>query len=143
LIGSDSRTGSYSATALVGPDRQCELLVGTSLASVGEARSVIRHTLSDVSAECVDRAAICGSELVANALRHATPPIVLSVVVDHDHVVVAVEDASRQPPVPRVPGADDTGGRGTLMVGRFSDRWGVEFLPHGKRVWCTIMTAPD
>ncbi len=104
---------------------------------------MIRHTLSEVSTEYVDRAAICGSELVANALRHATPPIVLSVVVDHDQVVVAVEDASSQPPVPRVPGADDTGGRGTLMVGKLSDRWGVEFLPHGKRVWCMIMPAAD
>lgn len=112
--------------------------VEPTLTAVAGARTMIRAELSLVAPECAERAAVCGSELVANAIRHGEPPILLTVVVGPGHAVVAVEDGSRQPPLPRVAGAVDPGGRGTLIVDRLADRWGVEFLPGGKRVWCLV-----
>ncbi len=120
------------------PDHRHELVVEPALTSVGEARTEIRHALGAVPIEWTERAAICGSELVANALRHGFPPIILSVVDAVDHVIVSVEDGSRQPPLLRIPGPADQSGRGMLIIDRIADRWGVDVLPQGKRVWCLI-----
>lgn len=100
---------------------------------------MIRSTVGPVAPERTERAAICGSELVANAVLHGSPPIVLTVESTADRIIVAVGDASRTPPSPRVPRLTEPGGRGTLIVGRLADRWGVDFLPHGKWVWCLIV----
>lgn len=121
-----------------GRDHRSELAVEPILASVATARAVIRGSLESVSPDRVERAAVCGSELVANAVCHGSPPILLTVLDDSDRIVVSVEDGSRQPPTPRVVGTSEQSGRGTLIVDRLADRWGVDFLPHGKRVWCVI-----
>jgi anti-sigma regulatory factor (Ser/Thr protein kinase) len=106
--------------------------------SVRAARTVIRRSLDALDPERAERAAACGSELVANAVRHGRPPIVLSVVHGVEDVVIAVADGSREPPRPRSAPDDDPTGRGTLIIDRLADRWGVEFLPGGKLVWCRV-----
>ena len=121
------------------PDYRRELVVEPMLASVGAARREIRSAVTPMAPDGAERAADCGSELVANAVLHGAPPIVLTVLVAPDHVLVGVEDGSRTPPSPRTSGPCDPGGRGTLIVDRLADRWGVDFLPHGKRVWCLIV----
>lgn len=111
--------------------------------SVRDARVMIRQTLGSVSHERAERAAVCGSELMANAVRHGMPPIVLSVVRGSEDVVIAVADGSREPPRPRTADADDPTGRGTLIIDRLADRWGVDFLPGGKQVWCLIKLGAE
>jgi len=111
--------------------------------SVRDARTVIRQTLRSISHDRAERAAVCGSELVANAVRHGSPPIVLTVLVGAEDVVVAVADGSREPPRPRTAEPDDPTGRGTLIVERLADRWGVDFLPGGKQVWCQITLGAE
>lgn len=108
------------------------------LASVSKARAAIRSSLETLSVDGAERAMACGSELVANAVCHGAPPILLTVIGDPDHIVVAVEDGSRRPPTPRTATTGEQSGRGTLIVDRLADQWGVDFLPHGKRVWCLI-----
>ena len=110
--------------------------------SVTVARALIRSTVGATAPERAEPAAVCGSELVANAVVHGVPPILLTVVSDRARVVVSVEDASRTPPVPRLPGPTEASGRGTLLVDRLADRWGVDFLPGGKRVWCLFVVPP-
>ncbi len=82
--------------------------------SVRQPRAVVRGVLGPGDDERVERAAVRASELVANAVR----------------------------PRPRI--ADDTEptGRGTRIVQRLADRWGVGLLPAGKRVWCTLVVGP-
>ena len=111
--------------------------------SVRAARTVIRRALDAVDPERAERAAVCGSELVANAVRHGAPPIVLSVVRGPDDIVIAVADGSREPPRPRTALDDEPSGRGTLIIDRLADRWGVDFLPGGKQVWCTIKLGAE
>ena len=57
---------------------------------------------------------------------------------DSEDIVIAVADGSREPPRPRTAPDDDPTGRGTLIIDRLADRWGVDFLPGGKQVWCRI-----
>lgn len=134
------QSGEPAATARwrIAPPHRRELVIAPDLGSVREARAVIRDILSRWPSEGVERATVCGSELVANAVRHAVPPIVLTVADEADCVVITVQDGSRSPPLPRWAESTDQDGRGTLLVDRMADLWGVEFLPTGKRVWCMI-----
>ena len=123
-------------------DLHRQLVIEPTPASVGVARALIRSHVGAATPEQAETAAICGSELVANAVVHGAPPILLTVVSGGAQVVVAVEDGSRTPPAPRQPGPTEPGGRGTLIVERLADRWGVDFLPGGKRVWCLFLVQP-
>jgi hypothetical protein len=70
------------------------------------------------------------SELVGNAVkasaefRPAVAPMQVWLGSDGRHVLVAVADASPQPPAPLDPGPDAERGRGLALVEAFSDRWG-------------------
>lgn len=123
-------------------DRRRQVAVEPTLGSVAVARTFISSVVGTAAPHQAESAAACGSELVANAVVHGLPPILLVVVTRQGHVVVAVEDASRRPPAPRLSGPTDPGGRGTLIVERLADRWGVDFLPDGKRVWCLLAAQP-
>ena len=124
--------------APLGRERRRQLVVEPVPRSVAEARRFIRATVAGVTADRVERAAACGSELVANAVVHGAPPILLTVWSRADHILVAVTDTNRTPPSPRIARHSDPDGRGTVIVGRLADRWGVDFPPEGKRVWCLI-----
>ncbi|WP_079140621.1 ATP-binding protein [Streptomyces rubrolavendulae] len=88
------------------------------------------------------------AELTANAVRHGRVPgrdfhLALQVVAHGRTVRIEVTDtrAERVPPRPgalRVPGAEDTGGRGLLLVAALASRWGWHPRPDGgpgKTVW--------
>ncbi len=111
--------------------------------SVRAARAVIRRALRALDPERAEWAAVCGSELVANAVRHGEPPIVLSVVRGPEEIVIAVADGSREPPRPRTALDDESTGRGTLIIDRLADCWGVDFLPGGKQVWCRFTLGAE
>ena len=135
--------GSRASSVLAAPDHRHEFQVDPVLASVGVARTAIRRALEGVPSDRAERAAVCGSELVANAVRHGFPPISLMVLDGADHVIVAVEDGNLQPPLPRRPGSTDPSGRGMLIVEKMADRWGVDFEAQAKRVWCLIDLQTD
>ncbi len=136
-IGPDGTSAPQDAR-----DLRRQLLIEPTLGSVGVARALIRSLVGTATPEQAETAAVCGSELVANAVLHGEPPILLTVVSGGSQVVVAVEDGSRTPPAPRQPEPTEPGGRGTLIVERLADRWGVDFLPGGKRVWCLLVVPP-
>ncbi|GAA2902537.1 hypothetical protein GCM10010524_38010 [Streptomyces mexicanus] len=88
------------------------------------------------------------SELVTNAIRHARAPIELRLIHDGS-LICEVSDASSTSPHPRRAHTLDEGGRGLLLVGQLSDRWGTRHTPNGKTIWTEqehplhATTAPD
>jgi anti-sigma regulatory factor (Ser/Thr protein kinase) len=105
------------------------------------ARCVVADLgLSDRAREDVQLVAV---ELVTNSVRHAGlpegAPIELRVVVEPWEVLVEVTDGGQgfDPEHVPPPGIDSIGGRGLLIVGRLSGRWGVD-LSEGCRVWATL-----
>ncbi|MGB0101353.1 MAG: ATP-binding protein [Nocardioides sp.] len=99
-------------------------------------------TCHDIGRSDLEECAELGvSELVTNALLHATPPLTVRVRGTREHPRVEVRDGSTEIPV--LPGnepqdADDlllTFGRGLSIVARCATAWGVEIEEDGKLVW--------
>jgi anti-sigma regulatory factor (Ser/Thr protein kinase) len=113
--------------------------------SVGVAR---RRLMADLADAGVFETTACDaglvlSELISNALRHATPlpdaTVRVAWRVDGDCLEIAVSDGGG-PTVPAVnePGSSAIGGRGLGIVDRLSLRWGVDIAKDGE-----VDTGPD
>jgi two-component sensor histidine kinase len=120
--------------------------------SVGVAR---RRLIGDLTDAGVFEATACDaglvlSELISNALRHATPLpgslIRVSWCRNDDCVEVAVSDGGG-PTVPMVnkPAANAIGGRGLGIVDRVSLRWGAYTCQDGSEttVWAALALSGD
>lgn len=82
------------------------------------------------------------SELVTNAIRHATPPIQLRLI--HDRTLICeVSDASSTAPHMRRARTYDEGGRGLLLVAQLTQRWGTRPTPTGKTIWAEQSVEPE
>ena len=75
------------------------------------------------------------SELVTNAIRHATGEVTLRMVLEGS-LVCEVFDSSAALPRLRHAGRDEECGRGLEVVSQFAQRWGARRTPQGKIVWC-------
>lgn len=112
--------------------------------AIADARRHVRDRLDDLlSPERVAEAELLTSELVTNAIRHARlkdgDPIALDVDVDADTVHVAVVDAGAGFDFTKIfdEPQDPLGGLGLILVGKMSDRWGID-ASHPHTVWFEI-----
>jgi hypothetical protein len=91
--------------------------------------------------DLVECAELGVSELVANAIIHASAPFKVRVRGTASHPRIEVVDGSTSPPVPPIPQADDdldlllTFGRGLSMVAQCAVAWGATIEADGKIVW--------
>lgn len=101
--------------------------------------------------DLVESAELGVSELVTNAVLHATAPIGLRVRGTRTHPRLEVSDSSPQPPVLNPPAIGDdldeidllmTVGRGLSMVAMNSAAWGAEITREGKVVWFEPTAEP-
>lgn len=105
-------------------------------ASVPAARQFVASTLATWKmADCDEPARLAVSELVTNALIHATGDIEVTVRRAGSAVRIEVVDGSAATPVRRQPDVAATDGRGILVVESVADDWGYEPTAGGKRVW--------
>ena len=74
------------------------------------------------------------SELVTNAIRYGSGPIVVRLLCDRN-LVCEVSDTSSTSPHLRYAATTDEGGRGLFLVAQFAERWGTRYTPTGKVIW--------
>ncbi|GGZ90762.1 SpoIIE family protein phosphatase [Streptomyces bluensis] len=74
------------------------------------------------------------SELVTNAIRHASGPIKVRLIRDRS-LICEVSDGSSVSPHLRRATTMDEGGRGLFLVAQFADRWGTRYTSGGKVIW--------
>lgn len=101
--------------------------------------------LQGIGVDAIDDATLVASELIGNAIRHASggdrDAWVVSWTVQSGVIVISVEDPSHDLPVRRNPAPDAPSGRGLAIVETLSVDWGVEHTDRGKRVWAKLQVA--
>jgi anti-sigma regulatory factor (Ser/Thr protein kinase) len=112
------------------------------LTSASEARGLIREPLLRWGlAELLPTTELLVSELVTNAIRHATGEVTLRMVLEGT-LVCEVLDSSGALPRLRHAGRDEECGRGLEVVSQLAQRWGARRTPQGKIVWCEQALPP-
>lgn len=124
-------------------------------ASAAAARRHVQRLLKGWQlTACLDTAQLLASELVANAVTatRAMPqtgfpavwaPIEVSLHRTGTSLIIEVRDPDPDPPTDHDPGPLDEDGRGLLIVGVLSSRWGhYPAQGGGKVVWCEIAANP-
>ena len=92
---------------------------------------VVRTGRADLAAT----AALLVSELVTNAITHASGPIGVTAACLDGTLRVEVRDGEPAPPILRHSSAIDEAGRGLAVVAHIAHAWGIFLEADGKTVW--------
>ncbi|MFI0941903.1 ATP-binding protein [Streptomyces sp. NPDC021020] len=109
--------------------------------SAHAARTLVADALTSWDlAQLADDALLIVTELVSNAVAHASgPDMRVSVALVSDRRIrVSVIDAERTRPQARPFDVERERGRGLLLVEAMSCKWGVHLLHEGKAVWAEL-----
>jgi CheY-like chemotaxis protein len=115
-------------------DRVTASLPAESIAA-RTARGVVRDALQSVDRELVESIELLVTELVTNAVLHASSAPRLDVRVSRAAIRVEVFDNDATLPATRLRDGALAGGWGLHLVDRIASRWGSEPQPGGKVVW--------
>lgn len=108
-----------------------------------EARLLSARTMRSWSLTAVEEPVIAIIvELVANAVRHAKTDLILRLCCRNSRIRIEVADHDPSPPVLTEPNPLQEGGRGMVIVNRYSTVWGSTPTPGGKTVWAEIDLDP-
>lgn len=107
--------------------------------SVKVGRQRIRDVLAAQPDEVIEAAALLTNELVTNAIKHGEAPIAVEVSVNDERIRIAVADNGPDLPTPTPADHQAESGRGLTIIEKLADRWGVDQLRVGKRVWVELL----
>jgi CheY-like chemotaxis protein len=118
------------------------LRLGGTTAAAGDARRFVRDRLAvtdlAVGDEVLSSVELLVSELVTNAVLHASTAPRLAIRLDRETVRVEVYDDDPTIPRPLPLDAERVGGRGLYIVDVLSARWGASAAGSGKVVWFEV-----
>ena len=122
--------------------------IEAELSSVAPARRWARERFEEagLEPEVRDLLVLLVSEVVTNAVAHATPPLLLRIETHPEVTRVEVKDRARDMPILKDPEPFETGGRGIRFVNDLSTRWGTEPPedPDGfKTVWFEVSHSEE
>ncbi|WP_239396241.1 SpoIIE family protein phosphatase [Frankia sp. CiP3] len=102
---------------------------------VSSMRAAVTRKLADWGLDDIAfTTELVASELITNAIRHATGPIQVRLL--HDHALICeVSDTSSTSPRLRRASSTDEGGRGLFLIAQLTRRWGVRYTSNGKVIW--------
>ena len=109
--------------------------------AAGLARQATHDTLTAWGLNHLEEMAVLlVSELVGNAVRHASNGLVLELGLETYGTWLRIEvlDADPQPPEPRTPDTLDESGFGFVLIEALADKWGVRPITAGKAVWAEL-----
>ncbi|MFI0899009.1 SpoIIE family protein phosphatase [Streptomyces sp. NPDC020983] len=131
----DDATLLLVRTRVLGADRCASWDIPADPAAVAQARGKVAAQLEDWQlGELACTTELVTSELVTNAIRHASGPIGLRLL-RGTSLICEVSDASSTYPHLRHARTTDEGGRGLFLVSQMTDRWGTRHTPRGKVIW--------
>src|SRR4051812_46854199 len=138
------KKGRPGVTANVGPGGDLLRRLPATAASCGDARAAMREfcrrrSLPDLS----DDAELLTSELVSNAVRHASSAVTVSASVDERGLLVVVSDDGNEEAAVRatLPVHDAESGRGVWVVSVIAGAWGSSTSKAGTTAWFRLDAA--
>ena len=117
---------------------RCVLVLDPDVDNVATARRFVVDAIGTEHQGHRRDAALLTSELVTNAVAHASTPVKVEVKVERteDRARVEVYDGSMEAPTYKPLTLDRDHGRGLAIVDAIADAWGVAPVDdHGKVVW--------
>ncbi|MFF4500763.1 SpoIIE family protein phosphatase [Streptomyces sp. NPDC001401] len=122
-------------THVLGRERVAEWDLPSDPAVVSRARTAVTGQLAAWGLDDLAfTTELVASELVTNAIRHATGPVRLRLLRDRA-LLCEVSDGSSTSPRLRRALTEDEGGRGLFLVAQLTERWGTRYTPYGKVIW--------
>ncbi|GGU94385.1 hypothetical protein GCM10010211_71910 [Streptomyces albospinus] len=132
---SDDAALLLARTRVLAPDRVVSWNLPSDPAAVANARALANRQLAEWGMDDLTfTTELIVSELVTNAIRHATGPVSLRLIRDQG-LICEVSDASSTSPRLRHARTTDEGGRGLLIVAQLTRRWGTRYTTTGKIIW--------
>lgn len=127
-------------TKVIDTARESTRRFEATLDAPAHARRFISETLMSWGLDRLrDNATLVASELVTNAVLHAAPPLVVSLVRGAESVRIEVRDANARLPALRRATNRSSHGRGLPLIAAVSKHWAAEALPTGgKVVWAEV-----
>ena len=113
------------------------------VASCSEARRFVQKTLAKAADDVRNSATLLISEVVANAVLHASGPVTVEVQQEGSAYRIAVSDGSTTPPTEKDYRADDATGRGLHLLDCLAAAWGWKRSDTGKVVWFDLPVLLD
>ena len=126
------------------PMRSLELRLPAEPTAPAEARAVVEAIGSDLPEPVLVDAKLLLTELVANAIKHASrglQAVIIRIRRNHFLRVEVLDPGPMFNPDPRPPGTGAGGGRGLYLVETVASAWGVEPDEAGKKVWFELRLA--
>lgn len=122
--------------------RSASMRLDGSLADIPAARRFLVRQCEEWGCEILlDEAELVVSELVTNAVVHASTPVEVRLALVGGMLRIEVADRGGGLPDVRAPSTEDAHGRGLVLVNGLSNAWGVEPLAEGKCVWAELSAA--
>ncbi|MCF0077192.1 SpoIIE family protein phosphatase [Streptomyces lomondensis] len=122
-------------THALGPDQVAQWDLPSDPAVVSRSRAAVTEQLAAWGLDDLAfTTELVASELVTNAIRHATGPVQLRLLRDRA-LICEVSDGSSTSPRLRRARTEDEGGRGLFLVAQLTERWGTRYAPDGKIIW--------
>ena len=113
------------------------------VASCSAARRFIQGALAQESDDLRANASLLVSEVITNALLHASGPMSVEVLHKDGAYRIAVSDGSRTPPAEKGYRRDDATGRGIQLLECLAAAWGCKRTGTGKVVWFDLPVPFD
>jgi anti-sigma regulatory factor (Ser/Thr protein kinase) len=111
--------------------------------SCSTARRIVEECLAGAADDLGTKASLLASELVTNAVLHASGPITLEVRQSGSAYRICVGDGSTTLPTMKAYRADDPTGHGLHIVDRLAAEWGWQRTGGGKIVWFDLPVPFD
>jgi anti-sigma regulatory factor (Ser/Thr protein kinase) len=124
--------------------KSVELILPAVLTAPAEARAVVEAIGSDLPEPVLVDTKLLLTELVVNAIKHASrgiQAVIIRITRNHFMRVEVVDPGPMFNPDPRPPGTAARSGRGLFLVDAVANAWGVEPEEAGKKVWFELRLA--
>ena len=123
------------------PSQKIELT--GDVASCSRARRFVGETLAQAADDLRANASLLISEVVTNAVLHASGPVTVEVLQKDNAYRIVVSDGSRTPPTEKDYRTDDATGRGLQLLECLTATWGWNRTGTGKVVWFDLPVPFD